>query len=181
MPTGSPVRPLVGRLQSRRGVPRRSAMSQASTLPRARRGGFLRATGATLAVLAAAPALADDRYGYFSAVDGQATVWQRGSDDRAAVEPNYPLVPGDRLLVDRGGRVEAVLPDGNVLRIDSDSEVVFRQLAGAPGDRAEATQIELVAGNLQLLVVDDSGTWDLPRVDTVNATVYVQRRGTYRI
>ena len=139
------------------------------------------ATVFTFSALAAPAAQAAGRYGHISAVDGSASLFPANATTRTAVEPNYPLVTGDRLVVDRGGHVELILPDGNLLRVDGDSEVIFPNLANTPEDTTGESQIDLRAGNVQLVVTNERSVDTPPRVDTVNATVYPRRSGIYRI
>lgn len=138
----------------------------------------------TLAVPAAA-ADRDDSYGYLRMVEGAATLVQAGSSEdrgvRTPAEVNQPVLVGDRLEVPSRSHVEVVLADRNLLRIDGGSELVLEHLAASPDARDRATVVRLIEGNFQLVVTDDSLGEELPRVETPNATVYVQDFGTYRI
>ena len=138
-----------------------------------------------LALLAVAPALAaqDDAgsYGYLRVVDGPAELFQAGSDARTDAEINQPVLAGDRLWVPDGSRAEVVLADGNLLRIDGGSEIVLQRLAGSPDADDRQTVLELRAGNVQLVVFENALGDELPRVDTPNATFYVQRPGVFRL
>ncbi len=138
---------------------------------------------ALFAVALASPATAADNesYGYLRVVDGSATLMQGGSGDRDAAEVNQPVLAGDRLWVSNRSRVEIVLADRNVLRLDGDTEITLEQLAASPDSDARGTVLRLHQGNLLLTVVSDSLGEELPRVDTPNATIYVQHYGTYRI
>src|SRR5262249_26471365 len=78
-------------------------------------------------------------------------------------------------------RLEAVLSDGNLLRVDGGSEITLTRLAGSPDGDDPSTLLELHEGNLQLVVFEDALGDQLPRVDTPNATFYVQRPGSYRL
>jgi len=129
---------------------------------------------------AEAPAPADGSYGYFRVVEGGASVYQ-GSGERAAAEVNQPLLAGDRVVVPRGSRVEIVLPDHNLLRLDGGSEVALDRLAGSADSRDGETRIHLLQGDLQLVVDADALGDRLPRIDTENASVYVDAAGSYRV
>jgi hypothetical protein len=119
-------------------------------------------------------------YGYFHLVQGQATdAPARG--DGAPAEVNQPVLAGDRIAVPRGSRVEIVLPDHNLLRLDGGTEIVLDHLAGSADSNDRETQLHLLAGNLQLVVDSDSLGEQLPRIDTANASVYVNYPGTYRV
>jgi hypothetical protein len=141
----------------------------------------------------AGPALADvsddsygdngsnEGYGYFRVVEGSPTLAQAGTDERAAAEVNQPVLAGDHLWVPNRSKVEILLADQNILRVDGGSELILERLAASPDRRDQATVVRLVAGNLQLVVTQDSLGDQLPRVDTPNATIYPQNYGVYRI
>jgi uncharacterized protein DUF6600/FecR-like protein len=125
----------------------------------------------------------DGSYGYVRVLEGAATLIQ-GDGSRSAAEVNQPVVPGDRIEVARRGRLELVLPDRNLLRLDGGSDLVLEQLAGAPGagERGDrSTRLRLEQGNVQLVVGEDALGDELPRVDTPNASIYIQYPGTYRV
>lgn len=138
-----------------------------------------------LCALAAVPASADydddNGYGYLRAVEGSATLMQAGSGTRTPAEINQPVLPGDRLWVPERSRVEVVLADRNLLRIDGGSEVLLERLAASPDSRDRGTVLRLLEGNLQLVVVRESLGDELPRIDTPNATIYVQDYGVFRV
>ena len=129
----------------------------------------------------AASADSDNGYGYLRAVEGSATLMQAGSGTRTPAELNQPVLAGDRLWVPARSRVEIVLADRNLLRIDGGSEVALERLAASPDSRDRGTVLRLVEGNLQLVVVRESLGDELPRIDTPNATIYVQDYGVFRI
>ncbi len=120
-------------------------------------------------------------YGYFRVVEGAATLMQAGTDERASAEINQPVLAGDRLWVPDRSRVELVLADRNILRVDGGSELILERLAASPDRDDRATVLRLLEGNLQLVVTQDSLGDELPRVETPNATVYPQDFGVYRI
>jgi hypothetical protein len=142
----------------------------------------------------AGPALADvydggdydggggnEGYGYFRVVEGSPTLAQAGANERAAAEINQPVLAGDHLWVPNRSKVEILLADQNILRVDGGSELILERLAASPDRRDQATVVRLVAGNLQLVVTQDSLGDQLPRVDTPNATIYPLNYGVYRI
>jgi len=149
------------------------------------RNALARRVGLALGVcaLAALPASADNDngYGYLRAVEGSATLVQAGSETQTPAELNQPVLVGDRLLVPARSRVEIVLADRNLLRIDGGSEVVLERLAGSPDSQDRGTVWRLIEGNLQLVVLRESLGDELPRIDTPNAAIYVQDYGVYRI
>jgi FecR protein len=137
-----------------------------------------------LALLAfAAPAAADERdsYGYVRVVEGSATLVQAGSDERSDAEINQPVLAGDRILVPGRSRVEIVLADRNVLRIDGGTELILERLAASPDRDDRASVVRLLEGNIQLTVVEESYGDELPRIETPSATVYVENYGIFRV
>jgi hypothetical protein len=133
----------------------------------------------------AGSALADDGgYGYFRVVEGSAAVTPAGADadERAPAEVNQPILAGDHLSVSGNrSRVEVILADQNILRVDGNSELVFERLAASPDRDDRATVVRLLGGNAQLIVTQDSLGDELPRIETPNASIYPQDYGTYRL
>ena len=123
----------------------------------------------------------DGSYSYLRVLEGSATLFQGDRGDRVAAEVNQPLLVGDRLWLAPRSRAEIILSDGNLFRVDGDSEVTFENLASSPDANDRSTVLRLRSGNVVLVVVDDAAGDELPRLETANATVYVQAAGTYRI
>ena len=142
---------------------------------------LLAAASIALLFCVAGEARAQSAYGYFRTVEGYASLVRGGSETRTEVEPNYPIVVGDRIQVSRSGRVEAMLPDGSYLRLGPESELAFERVALSADTEDEATVLRLLYGELQLVLPADSLADQAVRIDTVNATVYVDRLGAYRV
>jgi hypothetical protein len=123
----------------------------------------------------------NEGYGYFRVVEGAPTVLPAGTDQRAAAEVNQPVLAGDHLWVPDHARAEILLADQNILRVDGGSELILERLAASPDRNDQATVVRLVAGNVQLVVTQDSLGDQLPRVETSNASIYPQYYGVYRI
>jgi hypothetical protein len=137
-----------------------------------------------LAVPTAAATENSGSYGYVRVVEGSASLAQDGSDERNSAdkaEINQPVMAGDHLWVPDRSHVEIVLADRNILRVDGGSELILERLAGSPDRDDQATVIRLIEGNVQLAVTQDSLGDELPRIDTQNATIYVQSYGMFRI
>jgi hypothetical protein len=134
-----------------------------------------------LALAAPVAATETGSYGYLSVVEGSATLMQAGTDERSSAEINQPVLAGDRLWVPERSRVEIVLADRNILRVDGGSELILEHLAASPDGNDRATVLRLLEGNVQLIVTEDSLGDELPRVETPNATVYPQNFGSYRL
>lgn len=124
---------------------------------------------------------ADSRDGYFRTVEGRAWVTPANSSSPQEVEPNLPVLSGDRLEVQPGGRIEVVLPDGTLVRIEAGTEMIFQSLAQAAESGESATILVLTQGELQLVASDVSTGTTLPRVDSVNASLFVQQAGQYLV
>ena len=153
-----------------------------STSPRSRP---VRLAAAALLLLAgvAGAQEADQSYGFVRTLEGAATLLQGGgeSHDRVDLEVNAPVIDGDRIWVARGSRLEVVLPDRNLLRLDGATEVGLESLAYSQGSDARSTHLRLDRGELQLVVVADALGEELPRLDTANATLYVQTSGSFLV
>jgi hypothetical protein len=101
---------------------------------------------------------------------------QRASDAGAEeAGPNSPLLPGDRIWTDGGGRAEFEFAGGNVLRLDSRGKLDY---ASEPG-RDEAVVLRLWSGSLVLHTRDRRG----PRfeVETPGGLVTVDDRAVVRV
>ena len=138
---------------------------------------------ALVAVPAAAslPAAEETSYGYLRTVEGPGRVVQAASGARIEIEANYPVLAGDTLEVDPGGRLELSLPDFNVVRLAGGTELMLDRLALSAETEDEETALRLLRGEIQFLVRDLLPVAERPRVDTANATVYLQGTGAYRI
>ncbi|HEX6899424.1 MAG TPA: DUF6600 domain-containing protein [Thermoanaerobaculia bacterium] len=139
--------------------------------------------GLALFSLAAAPAAAGERdsYGYIRVLEGSATLVQAGSDERSNAEINQPVLAGDRILVPGRSRVEVILADRNILRIDGGSELILERLAASPDRDDRASVLRLIEGNIQLTAVQESLGDELPRIETPGATVWIQDYGVFRV
>jgi hypothetical protein len=142
-----------------------------------------------LAALAASPLAAQNiaqeedggSYGYLRVVEGSATLIQAGEKDGSPADVNQPVLAGDRIWVEKGSKVEIVLADRNIVRLDGGSELLLEHLAESPDAGDPTTVLRLLEGNMQVVVTDDSLGDELPRVETPNATVLPQDFGVYRI
>jgi len=119
-------------------------------------------------------------YSYVRNLSGSATLIQ-ADGERGQLDLNQPVLVGDRVWVSPDSRVELLLSDGNLLRIDGDSEVRFDALAYSPEANDESTVLRVDEGNLVLVVTEGSVGKEFPRVELANATVYVGETGRYRL
>jgi hypothetical protein len=134
-----------------------------------------------LALVSVTPAQAQESYGFVRTVEGYAELIQSGSQSLAEVTENYPLLVGDRLRVTARARLEAVLPDGAYLRVGGDTEIAFTRLARSADTQDQQTVLQLAGGEIQIVLPADTAEQEALRIDTANATVYLNKRGSYRI
>ena len=129
-----------------------------------------------------APVGYDAGYSYVRSLRGTATLIEAGGEaERAEVVLNQPVLAGDRLWVAPGSLAEVLLSDGNLLRIDGDSEVAFERLALSPESGDRTTELRLSQGNVQLVVFADALGDGAPRLVLPDATVYLEEAGSYRV
>jgi len=117
---------------------------------------------------------------YVRTVDGRATLLSdRGGAE--AVDPQEPLLEGDRVTVDRGARLEVELADRSRLHLANDASLSLDAVAfSADGDSRE-TVLTLDDGELLLTVTDDALGDRLPTVRTPAADLFVHEPGRYRV
>ncbi|HVS65794.1 MAG TPA: DUF6600 domain-containing protein [Thermoanaerobaculia bacterium] len=121
-------------------------------------------------------------YSYFRTVDGRAELIDAESGERTEVETNYPVITGDRLLVEESARVDLLLSDGSQLSVDEVSDLSFAAVAGSPDGDEGPTELRLYEGRILLA---SRGVWrdgdEAAIVDTANARIYLQSNGTYLV
>ena len=120
-------------------------------------------------------------YGFVRIIHGRADLMQAGSGTQVELVANYPLMVGDEIRVPYGSRVETLLPDGTYLRLDGDSELSFERLAQSADSADQLSVLRLLQGETQLVLPSDTASSEAFRVDTLNASIYLQNKGTYRI
>jgi hypothetical protein len=136
---------------------------------------------ASLCLFGFASAQAEEGYGFLRQVEGQVDLVKGTAGTSIDPTINYPIRVGDQLRVAQGGRLEAVLPDGGLLRMGGNSEIRLGRLAQS-GDRQDsATLIHLIQGQLQIELTAAAPTVHELRIDTANASVYLLTSGSYRV
>lgn len=154
--------------------------------------------------LATMPAGAQDggSYSYIRTLDGPATVILAGSETRDRAEINQPILPGDRLLVSNGSRVELVLSDRSLVHVAGATEIAFDALALSPDDSSDrdyndpsdrsyrtdrsdrtvrASTLRLLDGEVRIETDNFPRGFEPPQVETGNATVYLGEHGSFRL
>ncbi|MCP4654760.1 MAG: FecR domain-containing protein [bacterium] len=133
-----------------------------------------------LALLVTVPSWAENSYSYARVVEGPSTVIEAGGN-RESVEPHQPILVGDRLWVPYNSRMEVVLSDRTMLRIEGESELFFDRIAYSSDSQDRKTVLRLAEGNMQLIVPDYALGDTLPQLETPSATIYLHREGSFRI
>ena len=120
-------------------------------------------------------------YGFVRTVDGEVAIVQDLTGDELSGQRHQPVMTGDRVSVLAAARVEILLPDRNLLRVQGDSELVLERLAYSADQPDELTQIRLERGLAQIVVTDTYLGEEPPRIDTPNARLYLQGVGEYLV
>lgn len=149
----------------------------------ARTSAFRRRLGVCgLVTLAAVPLAAQQDEGaaaYLRTVEGYADhVLAQGEAFQAGI--NYPVVPGDRLVLAPGTRLEVVLPDGSAVRAADEADLLVSAVAGTLESPAQETQLELDHGELQVVRPAWSGP-EAVQVLVGGSWVVLEAPGSYRI
>jgi hypothetical protein len=118
-------------------------------------------------------------YTYLREASGEVTVFSR-YNGRVAARRNLPIAAGDQIRVSDGGRAEVALADGNLLHVGGGTRVRFVSLSAQQGEKEEVSAIDLEDGSVILAAV---GTDEdaLPRIDTQDATIYLEPGARVRV
>ncbi|MEZ5333187.1 MAG: DUF6600 domain-containing protein [Thermoanaerobaculia bacterium] len=131
------------------------------------------------AALAAPLAAQEGAAAYLRTVEGYADhVLSQGEAFQAAI--NYPVVPGDRLVLAPGTRLEVVLPDGSAVRAADEADLLVSDVAGTFESPAAATRLELDRGELQIVRPAWSGPEQI-QVLLGGSWVVLEAPGSYRV
>ncbi len=145
---------------------------------------LLATVGFCIAALPAGPLAAADEsgYGFYRTVEGDVRLTTPERAEPLDVEPNYPLLLGDRVWVSPAGHLEAILPDQTILRAGGGTDLYFEDLALYAGETAGGGSVlRLLEGEVQIVISGYAREQSPLRVDTPNATIYLQEPGIYRI
>jgi ferric-dicitrate binding protein FerR (iron transport regulator) len=144
-------------------------------------------TSAFAAALLLAAAGAPDRaeaqregYTYLSYAQPDVLLVSSAEDDVAA-RVNMPVLSGDSLVTGVGSRAEAVLADGNVVRVDGYSELRFERMARTYEAEDDRDLLFLAHGTAAVEVRDVATRDRALRFDTDDATILAASRGLFRV
>jgi hypothetical protein len=136
---------------------------------------------ATALLLAATTAVAQrEGTSYLSYVGPEVSLVSHAEDDSAA-RPNTPILAGDRIATGTGSRVEAILADGNVLRIDVRTSLRFDRLARTYEADDDRNAIYLERGAVSLEHRWPTSREQATRIDTDDATILFPDEGRLRV
>lgn len=122
-----------------------------------------------------------DAYGFVRRVEGDVLLAGLEQKDAVDAEVNHPLLTGDQISTN-SGRVEVILPDGSIVRIDRTTDVVFDSLGGSPDSDPDAgTLLLLDEGEIQVRTPEVFYGSEEFAVRTSNATIYLSAAGSYRL
>ncbi|MEE4271000.1 MAG: FecR family protein [Thermoanaerobaculales bacterium] len=141
---------------------------------------------AALILMAVAPLAAsaeDDptSLSYISYLERYATIQPASDDDNIEAVANMPLVIGDRVDTAREARMEIILADGSVLWLDQYTTVSLDAVAFSRDVGGDRTVLYLVDGRAMVQVPQHVLSSEPLRVDSADATVYLNQPGLYRL
>jgi hypothetical protein len=120
-----------------------------------------------------------ESYTYLSFVGPEVSLVSPADEDSAA-RLNMPVLPGDVLVTGSGSRVEAVLSDGNIVRLDGRSELRFDRLNRTYESDDDRTILVLARGSVAIEVREVAPDRAL-RLDTDDATIVSPARSFFRV
>ena len=139
----------------------------------------------SLALLLVAPAWGQDthdsRQGYVRSLEGDVTLVPADDQQPQAAQVNIPLVRGDRFELAEGARLELVLADRQKLHLGSAASIELVSLARSLDEEGRVTVVRLHHGSLHLQVPRDLTAAESPRVDTSQASLFLEPGGEYLV
>ncbi|MGE3468514.1 MAG: FecR domain-containing protein, partial [Pyrinomonadaceae bacterium] len=115
------------------------------------------------------------RVARISYLGGEAKIRRAGLDDWEVATLNLPLVEGDEIVTDAGGRVEIQFDKSTHLRLSENAYLKLITLK----DEAVAVSLSLGSMNLRLRSFDrEISSFE---IDAPKTTVAIQKSGSYRI
>ncbi len=135
-----------------------------------------------VALLAASGPVRAQREGYtYLAYVGPDVSLVSQADEDSAARTNMPVLPGDALLTGTSSHAEAVLADGNVVRLDSRSELRFERLNRTYEGDDDRTVLALARGTVAVEVREVATRDRALRLDTDDATILSPSRSLFRV
>ena len=141
------------------------------------------ALAAALLAVALAPDRADaqrEGYTYLSYVQPDVSLISKAEDD-AAARINMPVLSGDSLVTGVGSRAEAVLADGNVVRVDGYTDLRFERMARTYESDDDRDLLFLARGTVAVEVRDVTTRERALRLDTGDVTILAATRALFRV
>lgn len=103
------------------------------------------------------------------------------ADEDASARLNMPVLPGDVLVTGTASRAEAVLADGNVVRLDGRSELRFERLNRTYEGDDDRTILALARGTVAVDVREVSAREHALRLDSDDASIVSPARSVFRV
>ncbi len=119
-------------------------------------------------------------YTYLSYVQPDVSLISKAEDDSAA-RINMPVLAGDSLVTGVGSRAEAVLADGNVVRLDGYTDLRFERMARTIESDDDRDVLYLARGTAAVEVRDATTRERALRLDTDDVTVLAASRAFFRV
>jgi hypothetical protein len=141
------------------------------------------ALAAALLAAALEPGRADaqrEGYTYLSYAQSDVSLISKAEDDTSA-RINMPVLAGDSLVTGVGSRAEAVLADGNVVRVDGYTDLRFERMARTYESDDDRDLLFLARGTIAVEVRDITTRERALRLDTDDVTVLAASRALFRV
>ena len=141
------------------------------------------ALAAVLLAAAMAAGRADaqrEGYTYLSYVQPDVSLISKAEDD-AAARINMPVLSGDSLVTGVGSRAEAVLADGNIVRVDGYTDLRFERMARTYESDDDQDLLFLARGTVAVETRDVTTREHAFRLDTDDLTVLAPSRAVFRV
>jgi hypothetical protein len=119
-------------------------------------------------------------YTYLSYVQTDVSLISKAEDD-AAARINMPVLAGDSLVTGVGSRAEAVLADGNVVRVDGFTDLRFERMARTYESDDDRDVLFLARGTVAVEVRDVTTRERALRLDTDDVTILAPSRALFRV
>ncbi len=119
-------------------------------------------------------------YSYLSYVGPEVALVSTAEDDSSA-RPNTPILAGDRISTGSTSRAEAILADGNILRIDVQTDLRFDRLARTYEAEDDRNSLFVDRGAISLEHRWSTSRDQSTRIDTSDVTVLFPAKGLLRV